>query len=647
MPQVSTILASIDDGFLALPTFQRGYVWNGDQVRALMHSLYRRHPVGTLLVWKTTTDPQRIRGEMGSTPHQITLLLDGQQRVTTLYGVIRGAPPPFFDGNASVLKSLMFSLGSEVFEFFQPVKMRDDPRWIDVTRLMREGPGAYGQLVTELAGGNADKVADLFNKLSQLHGIQQIDLHEEQIAGVDDIDVVVDIFNRINSGGTKLSKGDLALARICAAWPEARDEMKAKLARWTRHGYSFSLDWLLRNVNAIVTGRAPFAALADVDTATFQDGLNRAERTIDRLLNLIASRLGLDHGAVLGGHGAFPLMSRYLHDRELKLDAAEQDRLLYWYVHTFLWGRYTGSTETVLQRDLQLIADQDGALDRLLDELRQSRGGDLRITARDFSAWSRGSRFYPLLYMLTRVNGSRDWGTGIELRRALLGTHGQLELHHIFPKAVLRSAGYTRAEINAVANFTFLTMETNREIAGKAPQDYLASYLAGEPGAVETHWLPSDPSLWQVDRYREFLTARRELLAAAANGFLTELLHGRLPGEEREVDVLAVPRAPEVVDTEDDELAVITGVNDWVVANGLSIGTTDLELLDPATGDTVAVLDLAWPLGLQLERGEPVALMLNEDTASVHAALAAGYRPFQHPDELREWVERTIGASAL
>jgi hypothetical protein len=90
-------------------------------------------------------------------------------------------------------------------------------------------------------------------------------IRDDDIADVDGrtltLDVVVDIFNRVNSGGTKLSKGDLALAKICADWPEARDTMKAKLKEWTKADYHFNLDWLLRSVNTALTGEAKFQFL--------------------------------------------------------------------------------------------------------------------------------------------------------------------------------------------------------------------------------------------------------------------------------------------------------------------------------------------------------------------------------------------------
>src|SRR5205823_1187499 len=145
---------------------------------------------------------------------------------------------------------------------------------------------------------------------------------------------------------------------------------------------------------------------------------------------------------VLGGYAAFPLMSRYLAERNFKLTGkTERDKLLYWYVNTFLWGRYAGSTETVLNADLAALKSDGDPLDSLTTVLRQSRG-DLRVRPEDFAGSSTGARFYPLLYMLTRVYDVHDWGSGIPLRNELLGKLTNLELHHIFPKDLLYKAGY-------------------------------------------------------------------------------------------------------------------------------------------------------------------------------------------------------------
>jgi hypothetical protein len=145
--KIHTILSQIDLGSMALPEFQRGYVWNRDQVRDLMLSLYRRYPVGSLLVWQTKAENAEARGEGQLAPGVVKLLLDGQQRITSLYGIIRGRPPQFFDGNAQAFTGLYFHLGDQAFEFYSPLKMKDDPLWINVTELMQ---GCVGPAVTRM-----------------------------------------------------------------------------------------------------------------------------------------------------------------------------------------------------------------------------------------------------------------------------------------------------------------------------------------------------------------------------------------------------------------------------------------------------------------------------------------------------------------
>ena len=127
---VQTILDQIDLGSIALPEFQRGYVWSRAQVKDLMDSLYRRHPVGSLLVWETQTEQADARGDGKLASGTVKLLLDGQQRITSLYGIVRGRPPKFFDGNSSSFEGLYFHIEEERFEFYAPLRMKDNPLWI-------------------------------------------------------------------------------------------------------------------------------------------------------------------------------------------------------------------------------------------------------------------------------------------------------------------------------------------------------------------------------------------------------------------------------------------------------------------------------------------------------------------------------------
>ncbi|MCC6484742.1 MAG: DUF262 domain-containing protein [Armatimonadetes bacterium] len=639
--QISAIISNIDQDNIALPEFQRGYVWNRDQVRGLMHSLYRKHPVGSLLVWVTKTTDARSRGDNPTPVGTVQLLLDGQQRITTLYGITKGKPPKFFDGNAQAFTGLHFNIETEEFKFYSQLEMRDNPRWIDVTKLMRDG---VGEIIGALYSKEDlhPKMETYIARITALGMIKEIDLHIEQVVGEDKtVDVVVDIFNRVNSGGTKLSTGDLALAKICAQWPEARIEMKRCLDRWRDAGFHFRLEWLLRNVNAIVTGEALFSALKDTPASEIADGLKKAEKAVNVILNMISGRLGLDHDRVLGSKGSLPLLARYIAVRGGKVEGhRERDKLLFWYVHTLLWGRYAGSSETVLNQDLRLI--ESGNLDDLINGLRASRG-DLRIDPVDFSGSSLGARFYPMLYMLTRVYGARDWDTGLELSENLLGKFSSLHVHHIFPKAQLYKRGYCRSDVNAVANFCFQTQDSNLGIGDRLPHEYFEEVERRNPGALASQWIPMDKELWRMDRYLDFLAARRELLATAANKFLESLLSGSMP--EVSVGFEAVERTgksvagPPVVE---DEERVIFDCVEWVANQGLPEGELLYELTDPQTGRQLAVLDLAWPDGLQKGLSKPVALLINEAPETEDAANKAGFHYFTNVEEFKNYVRREI-----
>ncbi len=180
--KVQTILDNIDLGSIALPEFQRGYVWNRNQVKDLMDSLYRRHPVGGLLVWETRTEQADARGTGQLATGTVKLLLDGQQRVTSLYGLIRGEAPRFFDGNARAFSGLYFHLDDEVFAFYAPLKMKDNPLWINVTELLQTGVGSFIQRV--LADPDLQPHLQTYiNRLTAIESIKTIDLHMEVVTG--------------------------------------------------------------------------------------------------------------------------------------------------------------------------------------------------------------------------------------------------------------------------------------------------------------------------------------------------------------------------------------------------------------------------------------------------------------------------------
>ena len=635
---VATILNLIDVGEYGLPEFQRGYVWSREQVRHFMSSLYHENPVGSLLIWTTNTDAD-VRGEVESPAGNIKLIVDGQQRITTLYGIRRGKAPPFFRGNPNSFLNLYFNLDGakgEEFEFYGPVKMKDNPRWVSVTRVLQEGA-----VKVFLESGQHDELA--LAKLNRLEAVQKKMFHIETITGKD-LDEVVDIFNMVNSGGTKLNAADLAMAKLSARWPAARDEMEARLHKWNAVGYGFDFNWLLRGVTINVTGDARFSTLSKVDPAAFEHGLRRFEKHNNELLLQIRANLGLDHGKVLRSEFSLLVLARYLElHNGLRQGEAEVAHILYWYVHTMLWGRYSASTESRLNQDLGNLRETefaDAQIAGLAGALRSERG-TLRLQELDFHGSWVGNRFYPLLYLLTRVARARDLLKNIPLSMSLIGN--PLELHHLFPKTHLYKAGRNRRDVNTLANFAFLTSESNRSIGSTLPRDYFTDCERRYPGVLKSQWIPEDPALWELDNYDAFLDKRRKLLVGAANVLLDSLRNGKLPQlvqVQATTPEAALAGRPSHIASDEEERA-LQECQLWMESHGLPRGETGYELVDEASGELLAILDLAWTDGVQPGLGKPVALLIDEDDETRYAAQQKDFRYFTNVSEFKQFVGQT------
>lgn len=644
--KVSAILESIDQGSMALPEFQRGYVWNRKQVRELMHSLYREYPVGSLLAWKTSAEDIAIKGAIsGATPaghNLVDLLLDGQQRITSLYGIMRGYEPTFFQGNAKAFTGLYFDIRSETFEFYGPVKMGDDPLWVNVTEVYKTGLTPWFARLSSLEL-DKDTYAKYLERLNKLTAISNTEFHIDRIIGSKDLDEVVDIFNRVNSGGTKLSKGDLALARVCSRWPTARQEMLRMIGKWETVGYHFKLGWLLRCITTVATNQASFSFLDrdKISISEIESAFQRTEDIIDFLLNLVSNRLGFDHDRVLGGRYSFSVMSRFVDNLGGQITDFElQNKLLFWYIHSSLWGRYSGSTESIIKRDLD--AHNTDGINGMIKELERWRGS-LKIRPGDFDAATISSRMYPIIYLLSRVYAAKDLISGLELSKGMLGAKSQLELHHIFPKTRLRRAGYSHKMVNAVANFCFLTAGSNKIISAREPAEYLAEIAKDQPDALRSQWIPEDRSLWQINRYPDFLRQRRELLAEAANDFLARLRsgHSRVDSIVSQPNIFSTVTSANVVEhQEEDDLSKIIGLTNHL---GLAAPQINNEFIDAQSGVVLAQADAVWPEGVQVGLTQPIAYLMEPDESIESCLNELGYRFFTKYESLIRYFEEILG----
>ena len=196
--------------------------------------------------------------------------------------------------------------------------------------------------------------------------------------------------------------------------------------------------------------------------------------------------------------------------------------------------------------------------------------------------------------------------------------------------------------MNALANFCFLTKDTNLNISDRLPEEYFPEIEKNHPGALVSQWIPMDPALWKIGNYSAFLEARKKLLAAEMNRRMEALLHGDtrwLAGAPAAVPIVPAMDGGITSEAEEQELEAL---NAWVEAQGLARGLLAYDYADPDTGEHRAIFDLAWPSGLQEELSQPVAVLLNQGNEPLAAASRAGFRSFTSTEAFRAYVQKEI-----
>ena len=529
---IQDLLSQISRDEILLPEFQRGYVWNKDQVRGLMQSLYRKHPTGHLLIWRTYK-PSLVRGGEAAHDGHSLLLLDGQQRLTTLFVLFQGEAPKFYEGE-SLFFNLHFNMQTEEFRFWQRSLMENNPAWIGVHDFLREGLNALLERLEQVEEDRRAIIQQNLGRLSKLDRVRDYTYTVDQVSGDDySVEEVVDIFNRVNSRGTPLKKADLALAHVCSLWPEARAELRGFAAKMAERGFDVDLNFLVRCLAGVATGSVLLeGSFLKTQAPTFQGAWRKMQPAFEHLVGVLRQE------ALISGLDDLPTnyvlipAAIYLARQggQFPSDAVRR-RFVRWILLAGLWARYSGSTDTKLQQDVALVTGRDlDPTHELESSILRERGrvtlqeGDLD-RARIDSAVARLSR------IVARHRDARDWFTGVRIYEPVTGKSVGGERHHIFSRQVLERAGFSDpTRTNAVANRALLGQPAPKKHRGASPAEYLPEVEEFQPGALRAQSVPMDRTLWRPERFLDFLAARRRLLAEAMNEFIA----GWLP--DREVD---------------------------------------------------------------------------------------------------------------
>lgn len=559
---VEELVSMIERGELRLPEMQRRYVWRSTRVRDLLDSLYRGYPSGAILLWETdeSVPLQEFAIEQQKNAfHSTRLLLDGQQRLTSLSAVIRGEPVSVRGRQRPI--ELLFNLdhpeqlvvvtevdeqggdGEEDDELSEDEadssedelqkrfdrmtfvvatrKLEQLPQWVKVTEVFKSDSDAQFLERAGITGFKDPKYAKYSQRLARLRAVRKyayrMDVLERQLS----YDEVTEIFVRVNSLGAKLRSSDLALAQITAKWRGALKTFQAFQAQCAKAGFDLDLGLFLKNMVAFGTGQSRFLTVGKLPIETLQKAWQESVPGMEFALNFLKNNAGIDGPALLSSPFLLVTLGYYGHKRNYQIAEVESQRLRYWVLAANAKGRYSrGSSETLLDQDLSTLR-QDGGAEELIDRLR-SQVGRLDISVGELEGRNQRSALFKTMFLAFRADGAKDWRSNLAIALDHEGAHHRLQFHHIFPKAVLKSA-YTSREADDIANLCFISGKTNRQISDKEPSQYLPPMIekAGN-SAFEKQCIPTAHTLLGVESYKAFLQKRREQIAKRLNDFLSE-----------------------------------------------------------------------------------------------------------------------------
>lgn len=612
--EVEQLVAGVQQGSISLPDLQRPFVWPATKVRDLFDSMYRGYPVGTLMFWDVAEeDSSRAISETAeiTAAHQI---VDGQQRLTSLYAAMKGLAVQDDTYRPKSIK-IAFHPFTERFEVATAATARS-PEWIDdISEVFRSPYDAQDDFFDALEGSGREltreqnrELRDVFNKLRDLTKYKFEVVHIQN-----DVEkkLVADIFVRINSEGMNLKAYDYILTWLSVFWPEGRDRIEhfARASRMTPERASEiigqKVDWTPKNPYlAVETGHVvramvavgqnraklidAYANLQAKDRTTGQVDGEKQERELEKLrqaLPIVTDRVNWtefirsiqtagfrSHAGITSNMNVVASYVIFLLGRTRYSVELTQLRSLVarWFFMAQLTGRYTGSSESQIQKDLDMFAEIEGGDAAGFANLVDTT---LAVTVtNDFWEFNAPQSLVSSSYKLSPVYQCylaalnfldadmfmlkmkvREW-----MDPAIPAVKG-LEGHHLFPRNYQESVlGITDTKrINQVANFAPTDWHTNLQISDRAPADYWPELVVERGG--DATWMDKQrywhalPENWHLLPYDEFLAQRRKLIAAVTRAAFEQL------SRDGHVQSALPVEVPQEAATDEASLATLVG----------------------------------------------------------------------------------------
>lgn len=558
------LVEDIDIGEIGLPDIQRPFVWSSSKVRDLFDSMYRGYPIGYFLFWENGFPGEhKVIGTGQKQKAPRLLIVDGQQRLASLYTVTKAVPIVSKDFRHARIR-IAFNPIEERFEVTNPV-IEKDVEWIsDISEIWKPEMSSYtfiNKFLNRL-GANRE-IADeertkIANSITRLEKLLDYPLTALEISSSVDEDRVAEIFVRINSKGTPLNQADFILTLMSVFWDDGRKQLEefcrqAKKPPVDNHPSPYnhyltpSPDQLLRPSVALGFRRARlehvYSLLRGKDLQTRQFSVEQREKQFDTLreaqdcvLNLqnwhdffkVLKRAGYQSGKLISSEMA--IVYTYAMWLIGKMDYCVdpyylREVMARWFFMVALKGRYTGSPESRMEQDLALLRAIDTAegfvkvLDQQINAIFTRDYWEVTLPNELETAAARSTgqfAFYAALCLLDANVLYSKMKVSELLDPTIKSKKKALERHHLFPRRYLQKIGTSvKHLINQTANYALVEWSDNIAISDKAPKDYVPQIEAKFTGEElqKMYTLHALPERWYEMEYTTFLNERRKLMA--------------------------------------------------------------------------------------------------------------------------------------
>ncbi len=552
----------IELGEIGLPNIQRPFVWKNVKVRNLFDSMYRGYPVGYLLFWQNgQVDDRAIGTEMKQKPPRL-VIVDGQQRLTSLYAVIKGIPV-VRDNYESEQICIAFNPLEEQFEVADAAIGRNKVYIPNISVVWSEETDIFEVVEEYLAGLRTsrdvteEETKQVRKAIAKLQSLLTYPLTALELASDISEEDVSEVFVRINSEGTPLNQADFILTLMSVFWDEGRAELErfCRLARQPTKGTASpfnhfiepSPDQLLRVNVGVAFKRARlryvYSILRGKDLETEQFSDDRRVAQFDKLKDAQARTLNVQHwhdfmncirmagfrsGKMISSNNnlLFSYMLYLIGRTEYKVEEFTLRKVIsQWFFMSAVTGRFTGSPESAMEFDMARLRDTTQP-DEFVERLQQvcdvtltndfwdvTLPNDLATSSpRSPSLFAYNAALVlldaPVLFSNAKMAELLD--------PAIQANRSAIERHHLFPKGYLATLNISSTrETNQIANYAYVEWADNMKISDQAPVDYLPQLKERFSGAelarmYHCHALPEN---WGQMEYHAFLEKRREMMA--------------------------------------------------------------------------------------------------------------------------------------